>query len=792
MANARILKIGAQVLCSTCLTLVAIPANAQDERQSAEGEFPAQEVPGTTNPTDIIVTARRTDERLQDVPISITVFDQERLSQNNIVKAEDLSQYTPSLSTNTSFGSDNSTFAIRGFVQDLGTAPSVGVYFADVVAPRGGNAAFPTGDGAGVGSFFDLENIQVLRGPQGTLFGRNTTGGAVLLVPRKPTAELEGYGEVSVGNYDMLRTQGVLNLPVSDAVRLRVGVDHMSRDGYLQNFSKIGPDDFADIGYIAARASVVVELTPNLENYLIATYSNSENNGPLQKVVACNPGIGLGDFACGQIAQAEANGEGFYDVRSDVPNPLSKVETWQLINTTTFDASDNLTIRNIISYGQLNQNLRTALFGTQFVTPAIPNFLPSVPFNFASVNPAPNGNGFADQSTFTEELQFQGQSLDDRLDWQFGAYYEQSKPLGLVGSQSPQTINCTDTDTLQCTDILGFLANLDPNVTPLIINGVIPPIQVGSVNYSVSEIDTRSIGLYSQASFHLTEQLTVTGGLRYTWDRQRSDTDQITYLFPTFPNPVGPASPTCTRLNTTLPDCSLNLVQKSDAPTWLLGIDYEPTPDMLLYAKYSRGYRTGGIKSDAPVSFAIFEPESVDSYEIGAKIALPQIGNGFFNIAAFYNDFSNQQLQVGFGDNPAVPGGVSSTAGPFNAGQSRIYGLEVDAGAEVFDGFRLTAAYAYLNTKIEFVIAPTLPANDPFIITSTLNAGDELVLAPEHQLVLSANYLLPLPSSIGDVSLGMVCSYTSEQQANYSPTGTWEAFLRRGSTTSTCLEREIY
>ncbi|MFT3968302.1 MAG: Plug domain-containing protein, partial [Sphingobium sp.] len=132
----------------------------------------------------IVVTARRTEERLQDVPISITVFNQQQLSNRNVVNSQDLATYTPSLSSNTNFGSQNSSFAIRGFAQDIGTAPSVGVYFADVVAPRGASNGVPTGDGAGPGSFFDLANVQVLKGPQGTLFGRNTTGGAVLLVPQ--------------------------------------------------------------------------------------------------------------------------------------------------------------------------------------------------------------------------------------------------------------------------------------------------------------------------------------------------------------------------------------------------------------------------------------------------------------------------------------------------------------------------------------------------------------------------------------------------------------------------------
>ncbi len=121
--------------------------------------------------TEIIVTARRVEERVQDVPISIQVFSQAQLDRHDITNASDLAQYTPSLSANPNFGNDETTFAIRGFNQDGGSPPSVGVYFADVVAPRGNGNGIPIGDGTNHGDFFDLANVQVLKGPQGTLFG---------------------------------------------------------------------------------------------------------------------------------------------------------------------------------------------------------------------------------------------------------------------------------------------------------------------------------------------------------------------------------------------------------------------------------------------------------------------------------------------------------------------------------------------------------------------------------------------------------------------------------------------
>src|SRR5580693_3952675 len=233
--------------------------------------------------SEIIVTARRVEERLQDVPISISVFNQQQLNNLNVVNTQDLALYTPSLSVNNNFGNLNTAFALRGFVQDIGTQPAVGVYFADVVSPRGASNNIPIGDGAGPGQFFDLQNVQVLKGPQGTLFGRNTTGGAVLIVPQKPTSKEEGYIEYSYGNYAMNRIQAVMNMPLSDTVRFRVGFDRQSRQGYENNDSGVGPARFGDVNYSAVRASLVVDITPDLENYTIASFMDTDINGDVQK-----------------------------------------------------------------------------------------------------------------------------------------------------------------------------------------------------------------------------------------------------------------------------------------------------------------------------------------------------------------------------------------------------------------------------------------------------------------------------------------------------------------------------
>lgn len=730
MRALSILKCG--LLLGTTLG-AAVPALAQDTPP------PAETATAQAEEGQIIVTARRTEELLQDVPISITAFSQEQLTDRNVTNAQDLANYTPSLSANSNFGSDNSSFAIRGFVQDIGTGPSVGVYFADVVAPRGPSIGFPGGDGAGPGSFFDLQNVQVLKGPQGTLFGRNTTGGAVLLVPQKPTGEFEGYVEGSIGNYDMRRLQGVMNVPIGNDVRLRVGGDWQKRDGYLRNLSGIGPNRFNDVDYIALRASLVVDLAPTLENYTVASFTRSDTNGSVQRIIGCNntpnPANFLGLAACANLAQLNAGG--FYTVMSDVDPAYTKTRQWQVINTTTWEASDSLTVKNIISYAQLRSQIRSALFGSNF------QLGPGLNVGFASIRHLPGGYS-ANQSTFTEELQIQGRT--GAFDWQAGLYYEDSKPRGFIGSQSPVFLVCADSDNFQCIDLSGQ----------------------GTLNYTAAKQSFRSTALYAQGTYTITDQIKATVGARYTWDRTGSISRQISYIYPVFPA-VGAPTPFCTRfLITTLPNCELQLTAKFDKPTWHADINYKPSDDVMLYLSYTRGYRAGGIKSDVPIEYAIFQPEKVDTYEIGAKTSFGGPVRGNFNIAAFYNNFRNQQLQAGFFQNPASPIGVTPTAGPVNAGKSRIWGIEADMHLRLFEGFTLDGAYTYLNTRIKAITPITLPPTSPYIAAPQAVVGDRLALSPKHQLSVTGTYVLPIDDSVGKISLGATYNYTSSQISTYS------------------------
>lgn len=733
------------------LALLLLGANlAVDVQAQAQVQERAPQAgPDALQLEEVVVTARRREEFLQDVPISITVFNQQQLDRNNVVNAGDLATYTPSLSVNQRFGGENTSFAIRGFTQELRTTASVGTYFAEVVAPRGANVQ-TSGDGAGPGAFFDLENVQVLKGPQGTLFGRNTTGGAVLITPKRPSEELEGYLEGSAGNYDMYRTQGVLNIPASDRVRLRFGFDQQKRDGYLNNITDVGPSDFADVDYIAGRASMVIDITDALSNYTIGTYSDSNTNGQPSTLIACDTAVppkailgGLYVPDCkAQLARQEAAGQtDFYDVANNLPFSGLKIEQWQIINHTDWEIADDLLLRNIMSYANLQTKNAADLFGLDFPQPNGSQRI----FGMAGIRP---GLDTTNQNSMVEELQLQGSSFDDTLTWQGGLYYEKSEPDGDTGAQNAGQIFC-DTGTLNTDDSNAFRCD--------------SAFALSNVAYSLEGVKYDNRAIYTQATYDINEQLSVTGGARYTWDETEGSSKSIVYGFDSDGVLEAPDSVSDRPLVT--------MKQESDKPTWVTDISYKPLPDVLMYAKYSRGYRQGGVNPagqhpapgfDQNVRIDVHGPERVDTYELGTKTSFEGRLPGIFNVAVFYNDFRDQQLQNGI----FTTTGNGSTA-IVNAGKSRIWGVEVESTVIPTDRLQFSLAYTYLNTEVLELddVSGLIRSTGALAASLSTSEGEELPYSPKNQAVASAQYLLPVPAEYGDVTLGATYVYNSEQLA---------------------------
>ena len=757
---------------------------------------------------DIIVTAQRVEQRLQDVPISITVFNQEQLTRRNIAVATDLAAYTPSLSVNQRFGPEKANFNIRGFNQDASTAPTVGVYFAEVVGVRA-QGGTTSGNTVGAGAFTDLQNVQVLKGPQGTLFGRNTTGGAVLLTPAKPNDNLEGFVEGTYGNFDQKKVTAVLNAPLAETFKVRVAVERNKRDGFMKNLSGIGPNAYNDLDYIYGRLSIVADLTPDLENYTIFHYSNSDTNGYASRIIGCatpanglNTTVGTPGYSgtrhlqassCSiQLARQNARGDSLYDIETSNRNPFLRIKQWQAINTTTWRATDNITVKNIMSYGEFHERANFDLGSSNFVvapvdtgvtitgqpaqgfslrriSPQLPNVVAAAgtPYQRIVLDVAGPGVDNSGQSTFTNEFQIQGNY--DRLTFVAGGYLEFSRPLGFSGGRTGIFLNCNRPSTIDCTN----------------------PLLFGNISESSTKLSFDNHGVFGQATYNLTDQLALTAGARYTFDKivgvtqgTRAGFSTSAVTGPLFVDPVGGGTiaRACTDSFRHIADrpgedrtvCRTTLTNKSNKPTWMINLDYKPTPDLMVYGKYARGYRQGGLNFTNP-GVESWAPEKTDNFEIGAKTTFRGAVSGYLNVAAFYNKLSNQQIFAQLiPDAVNAARGVSGGNAVVNAGKSRSYGAEIDASALFFDSLRFDLGYTYLNTKIESASPAavrgdgtplgTFLVGSPFDrIIPSANVGGTFTFAPKHRLSLTGTYTLPLDESIGRISLGATWVHTSKQ-----------------------------
>jgi iron complex outermembrane recepter protein len=733
------------VITATVLTIgmgsMAAPVFAQEDLGDEDLDAMLEEV---------IVTAQRKAENVQDVPISMTVFSEEQIANANMTNASDLATLTPSLTVDTRFGYENTSFSIRGFTQSLRTTASVATYFADVVAPRG-QTSQTSGDGAGPGYLFDLQNVQVLKGPQGTLFGRNTTGGAILLTPQEPTDVFEGYAEGSLGNYGAKRIQTVVNVPLAETFRARLGIDSNERDGHLENITDIGADELGSSDYTAARLSFLWDIVEGVENYTILQYVDSKSTGYTASLFDCNPAgllagaTGFADECQEQLDRQEANGQNdFYDVASTIASPESTIEEKRLINTTTWDMTDDITLKNIFGYAHLETTNGSSVFGSDFRStdpnPAFAGyqFGPGMSIQNADVP-------VTSQESYVEEVQIQGSSLDEHLDWQLGAYYEHSRPDGYSGNNSVGFLFC-DLATIEG-DPAGFQC-YDTG------NGFLGSVMV--TNYKTEFLNK---AVYGQATYDFSDEFSVTAGLRYTMDEAEGHGTKYRYRF----GPDGSRLPIITSES--------NAKVESKEPTGMIDFTYRPAEDVMTYFKYTRGYRQGSVNLSADPGVDEHDPEFIDTFELGAKTSFGGPIPGQVNIAVFDNELEDMQLQFGY---------FSPTAGPttaiVNAGKATVKGIEIDAAFKLLEDLTLTIAYSHLSTELKSQlpldddqVAEEIGAVPGTIFTSPIaSQGDELPFAPKNTWVVGLNYLLPIPADMGLISMGATWAYIGEQRTSAS------------------------
>jgi iron complex outermembrane receptor protein len=613
--------------------------------------------PAAAELDEVVVTARRTEENLQSVPAAITAFSPETIRKQNIIAPQDLTGRVPSLDIGNSTTNRNSaSYNIRGLGAGFGGGdPAVVPYFAEVptITP-------------GPGTFYDLQNVQVLKGPQGTLFGRNSTGGAILLEPQRPGSLFGGYAELNAGNYDYRRVQGGVDIPlIEDVLLTRVAFDINQREGFTRELdSNLKLDDR---NYNSVRLGITYTPTAYIENYTIFDFSESDINGAGLVLTSVDP-FGFGNFLTGgglTAYLAQQNARGIRSTDHSLASYYERIETRSITNITTYDISDDYLVKLILGYRAFKQQSTNDVDGTPYVLvdyPVSPGYQ-------TGTNAAPS------QRQYSAELQLQGSSFEDRLTWITGVYTDDIEPW--------------PSDTF---DAISQALVVQPFIT-------------------ASQKKTKSTAVFASGTYDLSallQGLSVTGGVRYTRDERQLD--YANYLSPTIiPSPSSGACPAPPPAPTGV--TCVHFEAEFEATTWNVGVNWQATPGTLLYVASRRGYKGGGFNANSiSDDTRTFEPEFVTDVELGAKADFNLGGSALRLNAAIYQtkfediQFANTQTDVNGGLRSFIQNGPKAT----------IKGLELEGTLATPFGLTINAFYSRFDGEYDELFQNTsVPTPDP-------------------------------------------------------------------------------
>jgi iron complex outermembrane receptor protein len=528
---------------------------------------------------EIVVTARRVEENVQTVPITIQAFSAEQLRESSVTETRDLMFSVPGIYLGGSGSLDNTAYYLRGqgpTGQQGHSIPGVESYFADVPLPVNAQSQPP----------YDLASIQVLKGPQGTLFGRNTVGGAVLIYPQAPTYDgVGGYLQVTGGNFDWREGEGALNLPlIPDQLALRVSGHIADRDGYVENISP-GMNDGSGMHNRGFRVQLRWDPVTGVTNTTMFDYYHSDYGNAGIVLIYANNGTPIPStpfqlalpnpapppaFITTPVLGTVGTGSWLKEDTGSV-NPSSLVKQWGVTNHTTVDLGP-IAFTNILAYREAQADSATEDDGTAL--------------GFLNVVQKTN------ERDISEEPQIKGSGFDSKLDWLAGLFYLKSEPLqGNVGYNVVQ--------------VPGLLSSLGPASYP----------------FTTQE----SKAAYGHLTFHLDpllQGLDLSLGYRYTWDNYKLCTAVAGAASPFNAQPFN-LSPDQCQTSTPGLDFAGTSSGRASAPTWDVDLDWRASEHALLYATTRRGYRAGGLNGpqfSGPLeAYQSFAPERVTDIEFGTK-----------------------------------------------------------------------------------------------------------------------------------------------------------------------------
>jgi iron complex outermembrane recepter protein len=764
-----------QVLLATAagaaMSLAAWTAEAQSNPPA-----PPRPAPVATSGSgiqDVVVTARRHEENAQTVPVTVKAFGAKALTEAGVRSTNDLQMLVPGIILNGAGADANTTYTIRGQGKAVIGAglPSVINYFNEVPMPSWGSV-LPT---------FDVSSAQVLKGPQGTLFGRNTTGGAVLVYSTPPTFAFGGYVQGEVGDYNDYDGEGAVNIPiVPDKLAVRVAGDFERRDGYTKDLTTHQEDD--NINSDAVRLSVLFTPVNWLTNTFVADYYYTNTRGPGEVPLTMpaaifqttNYGAAYEQTINAAVTAQRALGGPY--VRSSSTPTIDRDELWGISNTTKADFGP-VTFKNI--FGYRSNNIYDQGTGTGLGDAPLPDYvfgklslglqaetLPALPFTPSPLTGSSLSGVLINTVTgredrqISDEAQLSGSALDRSLNWLVGAFYLDDAPTGPdylledvfrpTGSSVSPALTTYVNTYLGGTWPLGALANnLFTDESKAVF---------GNVSYDLSNLAEFLHGF------------TLNAGLRYTWDTEGvCGVSFPTISFATgksFVPPVGSLG-ACQAA----PGAFSQSVSFS-APTYTFGIDYKVNDNVFLYFTTRRGYRAGGLNApsfanSALAPFQTYQPQYITDYEIGAHTRWQAGGwTGRFNIDAFVGYYTNLQLQAtGITAGSGIKGinntnAPANTAVTLNAGAATISGFDVDGAISPFSDLVVSYGLSYLNAEYTKLTVPGF-------LSSFFSSGP-FTGAPRWSYFLDGRYRLPTPADFGDFYLNVDFYHVDQEFQGYA------------------------
>ncbi len=670
---------------------------------------------------EIIVTAERRAANLQNVAIAVTALTGEKLERAGVSNPLELSVYVPSF-TFAPFGAGQSIFSLRGISSNddgAGTENSVAVFLDDIYFGRVSNAAF---------EFFDVEQVEVLRGPQGTQFGRNAIGGAINITSKKPSLEeVQAKARATIGRFSQQEFGGYVTGPILDNLAAKFSFATKSRDGTQTNL--LTGNDTKEFDAESFRAQFLWVPSDSTEITFTAA-TQDEEGGDNGRIPLPTAGVRPFFDAAGGSEEDRLSTnpqEGFSDRSADI---------FSLKIDHTFEDGSNF--KSVTGYYETRADWEFDSAGVPQVN-VVDDILDST-------------------NAFTQEFRYQT-TIGDNIDLLAGVFYLNEQ-----------------TDRAEFFRFVNFFGTGVDDRSPVRPAGD-PDDAIGGYR-QINE--TNSVAGFIHGTWRINDRFSITGGVRLTFD----DKDIVSSGFASGEDPTVPGLPGFI-INENFGNIDTGEgIEASDSFTDLspkITFNWQASDDVLVYAGYSRGYKAGGFGAAPPSSTAAGEigvdPEIANSFEVGFKGDL--FSNRVrLNLAGFYLDYQDLQLQR-FGPSlipdASAPDGftVDPTSFGFfstiNAGSADVYGVEAEFNWLVTENLTLNGSYAWLDTEAEINFRDffTVDPGQDFTITQELNR------APRHKLSIDATYETDLGDN-GSLLIGAAYQYSSERRADFVDNDTIE------------------